>query len=168
MPKWSDEAGKPMTLEQWINWSRTEHQGAEPWGWESQQMLGMTALIALQSRGMPVDVQTDGPMEAWWKRGEEMYYTRTGQLDFSCASCHEENNGRMLRADHLSQGHTNGFPVYRLKWQGLGSIHRRLEGCVKDTRAETYPRGSDEFVALELYVAWRGEGLDVEAPAVRN
>jgi sulfur-oxidizing protein SoxA len=168
MPKWSEAAGKPMTLEQWINWSLVEHAGAEPWKWESQEMLGMTALIALQSRGMPVDVETDGPMAEWWKRGEEMYYTRTGQLDFSCANCHEENNGRMLRADHLSQGHSNGFPLYRLKWQSLGTIHRRLEGCITDTRAETYPRGSDELVALELYVAWRGEGLAVEAPAVRN
>jgi sulfur-oxidizing protein SoxA len=115
-----------------------------------------------------VEVDISGPMEAWWKKGEELYYTRTGQLEFSCASCHEENNGRMLRADHLSQGHTNGFPVYRLKWQGLGSIHRRLEGCVTDTRAETYDVGSDEFVALEAYLAARGAGMPVEAPSVRQ
>ena len=168
MPKWHEPGQRPLTLEQWINWSRVEHQGADPWEWESPEMLGMTALITLQSRGMPVDVQTDGPMAEWWKKGEELYYTRTGQLNFACASCHEENNGRMLRADHLSQGHINGFPVYRLKWQGMGSIHRRFRGCVKDTRAETYPVGSDEFIALELYVAWRGEGLSVEGPSVRN
>lgn len=168
MPKWSEEHGRPLTLEQWINWSRETHQGAEPWKWESEQMVGMTAAIALQSRGMPMDVQTDGPMEAWFKKGEELYYKRTGQLDFACASCHEDNSGRMLRADHLSQGHLNGFPTYRLKWQGAGSIHRRLKGCVKDTRAVPYEIGSDELVALELYVSWRGEGLDIEAPSVRQ
>ncbi|SEA71609.1 sulfur oxidation c-type cytochrome SoxA [Rubrimonas cliftonensis] len=168
MPKWSEAAGRPLTLEQWINWSRKEHQGAEPWKWESEQMLGMTAAIAVESRGMPMDVQTDGPMAEWFEKGRDLYYTRTGQLDFACASCHEANSGMMLRADHLSQGHLNGFPTYRLKWQGIGSIHRRLKGCVQDTRAEPYAVGSDELVALELYVSWRGEGLDIEAPAVRQ
>jgi sulfur-oxidizing protein SoxA len=74
----------------------------------------------------------------------------------------------MLRADHLSQGQLNGFPVYRLKWAGVGSIHRRLRGCINDTRAESFGRGSDELTALELYVSSRGNGLSVESPSVRN
>lgn len=168
MPKWDEAKGKPQTLEQHINTCRTERMEAEAWKWDSNQMLGMTALIGLQSRGMPVAVQTDGPMQSWWEQGKEMYYTRTGQLDLSCASCHEQNQGNMLRADRLSQGHVNGFPVYRLKWQGLGSIHKRFKGCVRDTRAETYDVGSDEFIALEIYVASRGKGLDIETPSVRN
>ena len=168
MPKWSAAAEKPWSLEYWINDCRTERMGAEAWKWESQQMLGMTALIGLQSRGMPVQVAVDGPLEPWFERGKELYYTRTGQLDLSCASCHEGYSGFMLRADHLSQGHITGFPTYRLKWQGLGSIHRRFNGCVKDTRATPYDIGSDELLALELYVAWRGQGLSVETPAVRQ
>ena len=168
MPKWSEAAGKPQTLEQYVNTCRTERMGADAWKWESDEMLGMTALIGLQSRGMPVDVQTEGPMQEWWEKGKDLYYTRTGQLDLACASCHEANFGKMLRADHLSQGHTNGFPVYRLKWGGLGSIHRRFKGCIKDTRAEPYDVGSDELLALELYVASRGAGLSVETPSVRN
>lgn len=131
-------------------------------------MLAMTALIGLQSRGMAVDVQTDGPMEEWFEKGKEIYYTRVGQLDMACANCHEDNWGNMIRADHLSQGHVNGFPVYRLKWQGLGSMHRRFKGCMDNIRATPWERGSDEFTALELYVASRGEGLAVETPSVRQ
>jgi sulfur-oxidizing protein SoxA len=168
MPKWSEAKGKPQTLEHNINTCRTERMGAEAWKWESDQMLGMTAYIGLQSRGMPVDVQTDGPMEEWWSRGKELYYTRVGQLDMACSNCHEDNYGNMIRADHLSQGHINGFPVYRFKWQKLGSIHRRFKGCMENIRAVPYKRGSDEFTALELYVASRGEGLSVETPSVRN
>ncbi|MEL6748553.1 MAG: sulfur oxidation c-type cytochrome SoxA, partial [Pseudomonadota bacterium] len=78
------------------------------------------------------------------------------------------NYGNMIRADHLSQGQINGFPTYRLKWQGLGSIHRRFKGCMKQVRATPYKPGGDEFTALELYVASRGAGLSVETPAVRN
>jgi sulfur-oxidizing protein SoxA len=97
-----------------------------------------------------------------------MYYTRTGQLELSCANCHEDNYGNMIRADHLSQGQINGFPAYRLKNAKLNTVHARFKGCVRDTRAETYKPGSQDFVALELYVASRGNGLSVEGPSVRN
>jgi sulfur-oxidizing protein SoxA len=86
----------------------------------------------------------------------------------ACSHCHENNYGNMVRADHLSQGQINGFPVYRLKWQGMGSIHRRFKGCMDNIRATPYKRGSDEFTALELYLASRGQGLSVETPALRN
>ncbi|MEM7522624.1 MAG: sulfur oxidation c-type cytochrome SoxA, partial [Pseudomonadota bacterium] len=104
MPKWSDEAGKPQALEQWINHSITTHQGADPWKWESAEMLAMTALIGLQSRGMPMAPETGGRMQEWQDKGETLYYTRVGQLDMACNQCHEDNNGQMIRADHLSQG----------------------------------------------------------------
>ena len=168
MPKWSEAAKQPWSLEHWINNCRTERMGADPWKWESQEMLAMTALVGLQSRGLPVAVDVAGPMAEWFERGKEIYYTRVGQLDMSCANCHETYYGTMIRADHLSQGQTTGFPVYRLKWQGMGSIHRRFKGCMDNIRATPWKRGSDEFVALELYVAWRGQGLSVETPAVRN
>lgn len=168
VPRWNEAVGKPWTVEQFVNWSITEHQGAEAWKWESPEMLAMTSLIAMQSRGMPMTVQTDGPMTEWIERGKELYYTRVGQLDMACSQCHEDNYGQMIRADHLSQGNINGFPTYRFKWSGLGSLHRRFSGCMKNIRATPYKRGSDEFIALEAYLASRGAGLSIEGPAVRN
>lgn len=168
MPKWNAKAGEVWSLENYVNNCRTTRMKAEPLKWDKPDMNAMVALIALQSRGMPVDVDISGPAEAWFKRGEKMYYTRYGQLELSCASCHEENNGRMIRADHLSQGHINGFPTYRLKNTKLNSIHGRFKGCIRDTRAHTFKPGSAEFRALELYVTWRGEGLSVESPSVRQ
>lgn len=167
-PKWNDNAGEVRTLVQQINGCRTEQMGAEAWKGTGTQMTAMEALVSLQSRGMPVNVAIDGPVQSTWEQGKELYYTRTGQLDLSCANCHEDNYGNMIRADHLSQGHINGFPVYRLKNTKLNTAHARFKGCVRDTRAETYDAGSPEFVALELYVASRGNGLSVEAPSVRN
>ncbi len=168
MPRWSEAKGKPESLEHIINASIAEHQGAEAWKWESPEMLAMTSLIGMQSRGMAMTVQTDGPMAEWVEKGKDLYYTRVGQLDMSCSQCHEDNYGNMIRADHLSQGNINGFPTYRFKWQGLGSLHRRFSGCMKNIRATPFKRGSDEFVALEAYLAWRGAGLGIETPAVRN
>jgi len=168
MPKWHEGKKTLMTLEDHINWSREEHMKAKPWKWESKEMLGMTAFISLQSRGMTVAVKTDGPAAPWHAKGKDLYYQRVGQLDIACAHCHENNFGNMIRADHLSQGQSNGFPTYRLKWQGMGSLHRRFSGCMKNIRATPYKRGSDEFTALELYLASRGNGLSVEAPSLRN
>jgi sulfur-oxidizing protein SoxA len=167
-PKWNDAAEEVRTLAMQINDCRENKMGADKYGYTSGDMAAMEALITLQSRGMPVNVAIDGPVQATWEAGKELYYTRTGQLDLSCANCHEDNYGNMIRADHLSQGQINGFPVYRLKNTKLNTVHARFKGCVRDTRAETYKPGSDEFIALELYVASRGNGLSVEGPSVRN
>lgn len=168
MPKFNEAAGEVWSLENYINACRTERMGAEALKWDSEPLNAMTALIGLQSRGMPVAVNIDGPAREWWEKGKEIYYTRYGQLELACANCHEENAGNMIRADHLSQGHVNGFPTYRLKNSRLISIHERFYGCIRDTRGHTFDRGSAEFRALELYVAWRGTGLSVETPSVRN
>ena len=166
MPK-INGAGDLWSLENYVNDCRTERMGAEAWKWNSQDMKNMTVAISVQSRGMPVNVTIDGPAEAHWLNGKDMYYTRYGQLELSCANCHEDNYGNFIRADHLSQGQTAGFPVYRLKDANIVSIHQRFVGCIRDTRAETFSAGSKEFIDLELYVASRGMGLDIEGAGVR-
>ena len=167
-PKWNEEAGEVRTLQMQMNDCRENRMGAEPWKYDAGAAINMEALLASVSRGMPVNVAIDGPAADTWEQGKEMYYTRYGQLELSCANCHEQNYGNYIRADHLSQGQINAFPTYRLKQAKLIQQHNRFQGCIRDTRAETFKPGSPEFVALELYVASRGNGLSVEGPSVRN
>lgn len=167
-PKWDEEREEVQTLEMQVNECVTERMGAEPLEYDGKAMTNMIALLSSVSRGMPVDVAIDGPAQSTWEQGKEIYYTRYGQLELACASCHEDNYDNMIRADHLSQGHINGFPTYRLNSGSLVPTHNRFKGCIRDTRAETFAVGSPEFIALELYVASRGNGLHVEGPAVRN
>ncbi|WP_342634688.1 sulfur oxidation c-type cytochrome SoxA [Borborobacter arsenicus] len=118
---------------------------------------------------MPVSVDlSNGELQSWWDKGKKAYYTRTGQLKFSCASCHETAMGKHIRADHLSQGQINGFPTYRFQQAAMVSLHSRFRGGIRDTRAEMPAAFSDQLMALELYVTWRGTGLSVETPAVRH
>lgn len=166
MPRVED--GTLVTMENLVNDCRTERMGAEPWKYTGGQMTAVTALIGLQSRGMTVDVAVDGDAAPFVERGKELYYQRVGQLDMSCSNCHEDNYGTMIRADHLSQGQINGFPTYRLKNAKLNSAHARFKGCMKNIRATPFKVGGDEFKALELYLASRGNGLSVETPSVRN
>ena len=131
-PQYDPESKKLIALQVKINRERTKRMGAKPWKWESDQMLGMAALVKLQSRGMPVNVKIDGPAKPFFEKGKEFYNQRRGLLDMACANCHVDNAGNMARSNVLSQGMINGFPVYRLKWQKPGSVHRRFIGCNKD------------------------------------
>jgi L-cysteine S-thiosulfotransferase len=121
-----------------------------------------------QSRGLPMNVANDGPARPFFEEGERLYNTRRGQLNVACIHCHENNSGNMIRADLLSEGRANGFPLYRLKWQRPGSFDYRMEECYGQVRAEPEPYGSDELAKLQLYVAWRSNGLLVETPGVRR
>ncbi|WP_269585899.1 sulfur oxidation c-type cytochrome SoxA [Roseibium sp. Sym1] len=168
-PKWNEQAGKPFNIELQIDQCREKNMQAKPYKFDAADQKALTTYIKHQSLGMPVEVDlTEGDMQAWWDKGKDLYYTRTGQLNLACASCHEDYNGNYIRADHLSQGNVNGFPTYRLKQSAMVSLHNRFRGCIRDTRAEFPAAFSDDLMALEVYVTWRGSGLGVETPAVRQ
>ena len=168
-PKWDAATNRPVNIELQINKCREERMGAEAYAFDKGGQRPLTTYIKYQALGTPVSIDlSQGEMQKWWDAGKDLYYTRTGQLNLSCASCHEVNAGKYIRADHLSQGQVNGFPLYRLKNQGIVSLHNRFRGCIRDTRAEMPKAFSDELMALEVYVTWRGTGLSVETPAVRH
>jgi sulfur-oxidizing protein SoxA len=157
-----------LDLENRINRCRVERQGAASLAYESEELLGLTSFIAHQSRGVTWSGKIDGAARAHFDAGREFYYRRHGQLNLACASCHEMNWGRRLGAETVSQGQSNGFPAYRMEWQALGSLHRRLRACLFAIRAELPDYGSPTLVDLELFLAWRAQGLPIEAPAVRR
>ena len=167
-PTFAAELGKPINVEQRINQCRVERMGAEAWKWESRALLAMTIYVKNQANGKPVDVALGDELMPFWEKGKAFYEQRRGQLDLACVHCHIDNEGGQLRANILSQGQPNGFPLYRLKWQKVGSLHRRFRGCNSQVRAEPYAYGADEYVNLELFLTHRANGLPVETPAVRN
>jgi len=167
-PAVDPETGKLLNLELRINKCRSERQKAEAFGYESEEMLAMTTYIARQSVGLPISVKADGSAAVYYEKGRSLFYLRQGQIDLSCAQCHEDNTGRRLRGDVISSAVVTGYPAYRLEWQTLGSLHRRLRACSLGVRAIQFPYGSDEYLSLELFLAKRSEGLPLEAPAIRK
>ena len=151
-----------------INRCRTERQHAPPLTRGSEPLLALTTYVANLSIGLPFDVRTDGPARAHFEAGRRYFYERRGQLNLACHHCHEQNAGRMLRGDRISEGHGNGYPAYRLEWQRVGSLHRRLQFCNAGVRAEPFALGAAEYLDLELFLAWRAAGLPLETPAVRR
>jgi sulfur-oxidizing protein SoxA len=163
-----DDAGKrPIDLAGRIQHCRTERQGGERWARESPPLLAMTAYVGLQSRGMTIAANPDPRLAPFREEGRAFFTRRMGQLDLSCAQCHDERWGRKLGSATIPQGHANGYPIFRLEWQGVGSLQRRLRNCLTGIRAEPFPYGDPALIALELHLQERAEGLKVETPAVR-
>ncbi|MCZ8338260.1 MAG: sulfur oxidation c-type cytochrome SoxA [Burkholderiaceae bacterium] len=163
-----DADGALTNLEGRINRCVVQRQGRPALAWESDALLALTAAIAQRSRGLPMAVAVDGPAAPLLERGRELYRTRQGQLNLSCTQCHDERAGLRLRGDRISSGLGTGYPAYRLEWNGMGSLHRRLRACSLGVRATQFAPGSEEYLALELWLAYRARGLPVEAPGLRR
>jgi len=167
-PVFDATASAMFDLEARIDDCRTRRQQAGPLRRESDDLLSLTAYVAHQSRGLPLDVTIDGPARAAFERGRAFFGQRHGQMNLACTQCHDQNWGKRLLAETISQGHGTAFPAYRLEWQAMGSLQRRLRACLFAIRADMPAAGAPELTDLELYLAWRAQGLPVETPGVRR
>jgi L-cysteine S-thiosulfotransferase len=158
---------KPVTLGARINLCRTRHMKSTALAPEGDELLALQTYVASLSRRLPITPPTDARLTPFLQRGAALYQQRMGQLNFSCAQCHDDNAGRRLGASNIPQAHPTGYPIYRLEWQGMGSLQRRLRNCMTGVRAEPFAFDSDEFTALELHLMQRAAGMAIESPAVR-
>jgi len=166
-PAFDAATRRPVNLEQRVNLCRTARQKAQPLAFESKELLALAAYVARQSRGLPINIAIDARSKPFLDAGSETFHRRQGQLNLACAQCHDDHWSGKLAGSPITQAHPTGYPLYRLEWQGLGSLERRLRGCLTGVRAESYPYGAPELVDLELYLRWRANGMKIETPAVR-
>jgi len=167
-PAFDAAAGDVLDVEARIAACRTGRQHAAALPPESDDLLALAAWVAYQSRGVPLAVAVDGPARPAFERGRAFYGERHGQMNLACTHCHDRNWGRRLYAETISQGHPTAFPAYRLEWQGLGSLSRRIRACLFGVRARMPPPGARELTDVALYLAWRAQGMPLEAPGVRR
>jgi sulfur-oxidizing protein SoxA len=166
-PAWDATLARPVNLASRINLCRQRHQGLPAWPAEDPELVALETLVGLQSRGLPIEAPADPRLRPHLARGEALFRQRIGQLELSCAQCHDERAGGRLGAGLIPQGHATGYPIYRLEWQGMGSLGRRLRNCMTGVRAEPLAHGSEAMAELELYLAARAMGMPLETPAVR-
>jgi sulfur-oxidizing protein SoxA len=162
------KSGQLLNLEDRIRQCRSQQQKGPELPRESDDLLALSLHVSRASHGMPLRVDITGPAQSHWQQGQRLFLERQGQLNLSCAQCHDQHYGRRLYTDALSQGQPNSYPVYRLEWQSVGSLERRLRSCFVGVRAEPLAWGALESRQLSLYLMWRGEGLPLEVPAVRK
>jgi sulfur-oxidizing protein SoxA len=164
-------SGEIITLESAINACRVAN-GEEPLGYKKGDIADISAYMHYTSRGniINVIVPDDPRALAIYEQGKHFFYSKRGQLNMSCADCHVFNSGNKIRADILSPalGQTSHFPVYRSKWGGLGTLHRRYDGCNKQVRAKPYKAQGDEYKALEYFHTYMSNGLEINGPGARK
>lgn len=169
-PHFDVESGEIKTLEEEINKCR-EANGEKPLKYKKGKMASLTGYIAQESQGKVFDVQIPNDAAlAEYERGKKHFYMKRGQLNLACADCHQYNSGMNVRSEQLSPalGHLTHFPVYRLKWQNLGTPHRRFGGCNAQVRAKPYPAQSKEYKALEYFLTYMSNGMEANGPSSRK
>ncbi len=166
-PAFDKQLSRPVNLEQRINLCRANHQQASPLAYESHDLLALEAFVAKQSREAAISTGDDPQLAPFVAKGRELFMQRQGQLNLSCDNCHDDNWDRKLAGSAITQAHPTGYPIYRLEWQTLGSLQRRLRSCISGIRAQAYDYGAPELVELELYLMSRARGMPMESPGVR-
>jgi L-cysteine S-thiosulfotransferase len=166
-PAYDAKEARAIDLQGRVNACRVRNQQEAPLAYESDALLGLVAYVANQSRGMTIAPDDDERLAPFRERGRRLFTERLGQLHFSCAQCHDGLWGERLGSSTIPQAHPTGYPIYRLEWQSMGSLQRRLRNCLVGVRAETFAYGAQEYVDLELFLMDRARGLAVETPAVR-
>ena len=161
------QKGKLQTLEGQINQCRTSKQGAAALAYESKELLALTTFVATQSKGLPIAIQETPENKKDLQQGRQFFNERMGQLNLSCAQCHQDRAGLKLGGSLIPQGHPNAYPIYRIEWQTMGSLQRRLRNCMSGVRAKQFEYGSLEMAQLELFLMWRARGMPLETPGVR-
>ncbi|CAN1493130.1 L-cysteine S-thiosulfotransferase subunit SoxA [Rhabdaerophilaceae bacterium] len=166
-PQFDADRALPIDLAGRIQTCQTDRQGVSPAPRESAPLLALQSLIALQSRGQPLAPPGDLRLAPARAEGRALFNQRMGQLDLSCAQCHTDNWGKSLGGTRVPQAHPTGYPIFRMEWQQVGSLQRRIRNCMTGVRAEPFAPGAPEIIALELYLMERAAGMLVDAPAVR-
>jgi sulfur-oxidizing protein SoxA len=169
-PTFDAKEGKVVTLELALNRCR-EANGEAPISYVKDDMAALTAYMAFTSRGKPFDIKIPSDPRALeaYQNGKRYFYTRRGQLNFSCASCHVQNPGERIRAEVLAPalGLLNAMPIYRSEWGGMGTISRRFTTCNSQIRGVPLDPQSDEYRDLEYYLSYVSNGLPISGPGAR-
>ena len=169
-PYFDEKEGKVITLELALNRCR-EANGEAPYNYLKDEMASLTAYMAFTSRGKTMDIKIPGDPRALeaYENGKRYFYTRRGQLNFSCATCHVQSPGERIRSEMLAPalGIMNAMPIYRSEWSGMGTTSRRLATCNSQTRAVPLEPQSDEYRDVEYFLSYVANGLPISGPGAR-
>jgi L-cysteine S-thiosulfotransferase len=169
-PYFDTKSGEVITLDVALNQCR-EANGEKPLNYNQDDMAALTAYMAFTSRGKPFDIKIpDDPRAlAAYRKGEEYFYTRRGQLNFSCASCHVQSAGEHIRTEVLAPalGIIAAMPIYRSAWGGMGTTSRRLRTCNSQVGAVPLKAEDELYRDVEYFLSYMSNGLPVSGPGAR-
>ena len=168
-PYYDDAAGRVVTFENAIN-ACLKTNGEQELSYGESEMGLLTAYARSLSDGMKINVKVEGAGAlAAYEKGKSYYYTRRGQLNYSCASCHVNNAGKFLRGDQLSMmiGQASHWPEF-LAGTDIVTLQKRFMQCNKNTREMPLKANSEEYNDLEYFLTYMSNGLRMQSPVYRK
>lgn len=166
-PVYDPQQGRPQTLRGRILQCWSARLGNAPLAYADERALQLETFVRSLARGETVAVEIDANLQPYYDAGEKLYHTRWGQVDIACHQCHDFHAGQTFRGQVLTQGQSNGFPAYRFTTGQTVGLQERVTECLTSLRAKPFPEGSAEYLALEVYMSARSNGLRIETPAIR-
>ncbi len=170
-PRLSADGTKLVNLEDQILTCRSQ-AGKKSDSLESEEVLALSALLHQTAKGLAWQLQAPVSQQVQWQarleRGTALYAQRMGRMNLACVHCHDQNIGKQMRADVISPAHPTGFPIYRMSWQGMGSIDRRLRACYSGVQAQLPPPADPALRDLELFLKVRASGMTLDGPSLRR
>jgi sulfur-oxidizing protein SoxA len=169
-PYFDTKSGEVITLDLAINQCRIAN-GEKPLPYQVGMMASLTAYMSETSRGKPFDIKIPDDPRALqaFEDGQKYFYTRRGQLGFSCSSCHVGSSGQRLRGDILAPalGILASFPIYRSDWGSMGTIDRRFISCSLQMRSQPLPPQDVSYRNLEYFLSYMSNGIPIAGPGTR-
>jgi sulfur-oxidizing protein SoxA len=169
-PMFDDVKDTVVTLQDALNHCRTAN-GEEAYALSDMNTMGrLTAYMRTLSDGMPMNITVAGPKAlAAYEDGKKTFYSRKGQLNYACASCHVQNAGVRLRSELISPaiGQAVHWPVFR-GGDTLTTLQQRYDVCFRLLRAVPPAPGSTAMNNLEYFHSALSNGLPMKASVFRK
>lgn len=186
LPRYFPDADRVMDLETRLVYCMVTQQGytlaaakKQPFGDGNEKKSDIEALVAYvtsESRGIKMNVAGTHPKEQEaYRIGEKMFFFRGGSHDFSCATCHGEDNKRIrlqdlpnLTSKEGAQKAYTTWPAYRVSQGELRTFQWRLFDCFRQQRFPALEFTSDGSIALTMFLARNANGAAFDAPAIKR
>jgi L-cysteine S-thiosulfotransferase len=169
-PYFDEKTGEIITLELALNRCR-EANGEQPLSYVKDEMAALTAYMAFTSRGKPFDIKipNDPRALAAYDNGKKYFYSRRGQLNFACSSCHVRSPGEHIHTEVLAPalGIVAALPIYRSEWGGMGTTSRRFVTCNIQTRGVPLDPQDENYRDVEYFLSYMSNGLPISGPGAR-
>ncbi len=154
----------------------TRDEATRDWYKSGSKNEALVTFVATHSRGDQIDVPAKHPREAQMYRvGQELFYRRSGPLDFACSTCHglDDRRIRLQELPNLStkagaQASMSQWPAYRVSQGVVWTMQRRLIDCIRQMRWPEPEFLSDAVIALQVYMQKNASGVVLEAPGIKR
>lgn len=185
LPRWFKDANKVMDVESRLVHCMITLQGFSREeavrNWYSQpgqdsDIEALVTYIGTKSNGQPINVPAKHPEEQKaYLMGKYAFYRRAGPQDFTCATCHGQDDKR-IRLQELGNLTTKegagtamkSWPAYRVSQGAVWTMERRLIDCVRQSRWPEPEFMSDLVIGLQVFLQNTASGTVMETPGIKR